>query len=141
MVETAKQTIGVSIVSAEAEIFSGDAHAVFVTGSEGELGITPQHTPLLTALKPGLVRVQHDNKEDVFYISGGMLEVQPYIITVLADTIVRAGDIDEAAALEAKQRAEHALQAHKADKEYYHFATDLAKAVAQIRAVKRLRKR
>ncbi len=139
--ETGKHTIGISLVSAEAEIFSGDAHAVFVTGSEGELGITPQHTPLLTALKPGLVRVQHNNQEDVFYISGGMLEVQPYVVTVLADTVVRATDIDETAAIEAKQRAEDALTTHKADKDYYHFATDLAKAVAQIRAVRRVRKK
>jgi F-type H+-transporting ATPase subunit epsilon len=92
-------------------------------------------------LRPGLVRVQHQGQEEVFYISVGMLEVQPYIVTVLADTVIRAHDIDEAAALEAKERAEVALEEHKADEEHYQFAVDLAKVVAQIRAIKRIRKK
>jgi F-type H+-transporting ATPase subunit epsilon len=139
-VETSKQTIGVNIVSAEAEIYSGEAHAIFVSGAEGELGIKPQHTPLLTALNPGLVRVQYQDHEEVFYISGGLLEIQPYVVTVLADTAIRAADLDESAAQEAQRQAEEALQKHKIDKEYYLVAADLAKAVAQLRAIKRIRK-
>ena len=139
--QTSKQTIGISVVSAEREIFSGDADRVFVTGSEGEIGIAPQHTPLLTQLKPGMVRVVRDTTEEVFYISGGMLEIQPYVVTVLADTAMRAADLDEAAAIEAKERAEKALEAHKNDKQYYEFATDLARAVAQIRTLKRARRK
>ena len=132
-----KQTMGVSIVSAEAQVYSSDADFVFATGSEGEIGIAPGHSPLLTALKPGVVRVLIDDQQETFYISGGLLEVQPYMVTVLADTAIRAHDIDEAAAIEAKERAEKALQNRKADENYVELEADLARAVAQIRAAKR----
>ncbi len=140
MDKLSKDKIGITIVSAEKELFSGDADMVFVTGREGELGIAPKHSPLLTGLKPGEVRVQNDGQEEVFYISGGMLEIQPYVVTVLADTALRAHDIDEAAVLEAKERAEKALAEASADLDYYRVTTELAQAVAQIRAVRRLRK-
>jgi F-type H+-transporting ATPase subunit epsilon len=103
-------TLHVDIVSAEAEIFSGTATMVFAPAEMGEVGIAPRHAPLLTRLKPGEVRVQsQDGKEQSFFVSGGMLEVQPHIITVLADTAIRAADIDEAHAMEAKTRAEKLL--------------------------------
>src|SRR6201988_340622 len=106
-----QNTIHVDIVSAEGELFSGEATMVFATGLEGDLGIAPRHAPLLTLLKPGEVRVQTpDGKEQHFFVGGGALEVQPNKITVLADTAMRAHDIDEAAALEAKQRAEEAVR-------------------------------
>src|SRR3989338_5131093 len=103
-------TLRLDIVSAEKQIFSGEAVMIFVTGEMGELGIAPGHSQLLTSLRPGYVRaVLPDKEEEVFYISGGMLEVQPYIATVLADTVIRADDIDEAAALSAKEQAEKSL--------------------------------
>ena len=102
-------TIHVDIVSAEQEIWSGPATMVFAPGEMGELGIAPRHTPLLTRLKAGEVRVRDDhNEEESFFISGGILEIQPHVVTVLADTAVRADDLDEAAAIQAKQRAEEA---------------------------------
>src|SRR5580658_11323202 len=104
-------TIHVDIVSAEGEVFSGEASMVVLPGSQGELGIYPHHAPLLTTLKPGEVRVQaQDQEEQVFYVSGGALEVQPHLVTVLADTAERARDLDEAQALAAKQRAEDAMR-------------------------------
>src|SRR5579863_7498049 len=104
-------TIQVDIVSAEGEIFSGPATMVFAPGSQGDLGITPRHAPLLTLLKPGEVRVQTaDGPEQHFFVGGGALEVQPHKVTVLADTAIRAKDLDEAAALQAKQRVEEALK-------------------------------
>ncbi len=104
-------TIHVDIVSAEGELFSGDATMVFASASEGDIGIAPRHAPLLTLLKPGEVRVQTpDGEEHHFFVGGGALEVQPSKVTVLADTALRAKDIDEAAALAAKQRAEDALR-------------------------------
>jgi len=103
-------TIHVDIVSAEKEIYSGSVEAVFASAIMGELGIYPRHTPLLTRLKPGEVRVLVNGKEEQFYVSGGMLEVQPHLVTVLADTAMRAADVDEAAALEAKADAERALK-------------------------------
>src|SRR5438552_18325242 len=103
-------TIRLDIVSAEKQIFSGEVDMIFVTGEMGELGIAPGHSQLLTTLRPGYVRVILPNKEEeVFFISGGMLEVQPYIVSVLADTAIRAEDIDEAAAIAAKEQAEKAL--------------------------------
>lgn len=135
-------TIHVDIVSAEKQIFSGRAEMVFVTGALGELGIAHGHAQLLTSLKPGQVRLQMQNgSEEVFYISSGLLEVQPDCVSVLADTANRAEDLDEAAALEAKQAAEEALANRNAEFEYAKAAAQLAEAVAQIQAIKALRKR
>lgn len=134
-------TIHVDIVSAEAQIFSGLAERVVATGGLGELGILPRHTPLLTSLKPGQVRiVKSAEEEEVFYISGGLLEVQPHVVTILADTVVRAADLDEAAAIEAKERAEQALKNRQADIDYAKAASELAEAVAQIQAIRKLKK-
>ena len=131
----------VDIVSAEQAIYSGSAKMVFATGTLGELGIAPNHAQLLTSLKPGVVRViTADDKEEVFYMSGGLLEVQPYVVTVLADTALHAVDIDEAAAQEAKQRAEQALAHVRGGMGYSVAAIELAKAVAQIRVIRSLRK-
>jgi F-type H+-transporting ATPase subunit epsilon len=139
MADTAP-TIHVDVVSAEGEIFSGPAQMVFAPGSEGELGITPRHAPLLTLLKAGEVRVKTAEGEHSIYVGGGALEVQPNKVTVLADTAVRAKDLDEAAALAAKQRAEEAL-AGKVDKiDLAQAQAEIARAVAQLRMIQRLRK-
>jgi len=134
-------TVQVDVVSAEKEIFSGSAEAVFASAVMGELGIYPRHTPLLTRLKPGEVRVLVDGEEQQFYVSGGMLEVQPQVITVLADSAIRAGDIDEAAALAAKENAERAIQDGVAKKEIAAAQRELALAVAQLRSFQRARKK
>jgi len=135
-------TIHVDIVSAEAEIFSGLAEMVFAPAEMGEVGIAARHTPLLTRLKPGEVRVEiKPGRQEYFYVSGGILEVQPKVVTVLADTALRARDIDEASALEAKQRAEAALKDKKAVLDYAKAEAELAEAVAQLRALERLRKK
>ena len=135
-------TIHVDIVSAEKEIWSGPATMVFAPGEMGELGIAPRHTPLLTRLKPGEVRVedQHGDQES-FYISGGILEIQPHVVTVLSDTAVRADDLDDAAAIEAKQRAEEALQDHNSDMDYAKAKAELAEAAAMIETIKKVRGR
>lgn len=132
-------TMHVDIVSAESNIFSGTAETVFASGIMGELGILPRHTPLLTKLRPGEVRVVNGDEEEFFYVSGGMLEVQPHTVTVLADTAIRAKDIDEAAALEAKQAAEQAMKDRKGDIDYAKAEIELAQAVAQLMAIQRLR--
>lgn len=135
-------TFHLDIVSAEAQIFSGRAEMIVATGTVGELGILPGHTPLLTGLKPGFVRViKQDGIEEVFYVSGGTMEVQPTVVTVLSDTVVRAGDLDEAAAIEAKERAEKALAQKTSDFEYSHAMSELAEAAAQLRAIQQLRKK
>lgn len=136
-------TIQVDIVSAEAEIFSGEASMVVVTGEEGELGIAPRHAPLLTRIKPGQVRVMlpDDGGEEFYYVSGGMLEVQPHVVTVLADTAARAADLDEAAAVKAKEEAERALADRSADMGMAEAQSQLAEAVAQLAALERLRKK
>ncbi|HED40285.1 MAG TPA: F0F1 ATP synthase subunit epsilon [Chromatiales bacterium] len=134
-------TIHVDIVSAESEIFSGTAEMVFAPGVMGELGILPRHAPLLTQLKPGEVRVKNGDSEESFYVSGGMLEIQPHVVTVLSDTAVRAHDIDEAAALEAKQKAEDALKDKTSEFEYAKAQSELAEAVAQLQAIKKLKSR
>jgi F-type H+-transporting ATPase subunit epsilon len=135
-------TIHVDIVSAEGEIFSGEATMVFVPGSQGELGIAPRHAPLLTTLKAGEVRVQQEGQEEhSFYVGGGALEVQPHLVTVLADTAARARDLDEAAAQEAKQRAEEAMRSRSDKMDIAEAQADLARAVAQLRAIERLRKK
>jgi F-type H+-transporting ATPase subunit epsilon len=134
-------TIHVDIVSAEGEIFSGEASMVFAPAVMGEIGIAPRHAPLLTTLKPGEVRVQTPaGDEQFFYVSGGALEIQPHLVTVLADTALRAKDLDEAAALQAKQRAEDALKDRTSQVEVAELQAELARAVAQIRAIEKLRK-
>ena len=134
-------TIHCDIVSAEAEIFSGEAAMVVVSGEEGELGIVPRHAPLLTRLKPGQVRVMlPDGDEEFYYISGGMLEVQPHVVTVLSDTAARASDLDEAAAVKAKEEAEKALADRDAGMEVAQAQAQLAEAMAQLAALERLRK-
>lgn len=135
-------TMHCHIVSAEQEIFSGEVTMVSLKGSLGELGILPGHTPLLTGILPGVVRLtQSGGEEEVFYASGGYLEVQPGIVTVLADTALRAEDIDEAAALEAQRQAENALENAAAEIEYGAAAAQLAAATAQQRTLEELRKR
>ena len=135
-------TIHVDIVSAEAEIYSGQAEMVFAPALMGEVGIAPGHTPMLTRLKPGEVRLKlSDGSEEAFYVSGGMLEVQPRMVTVLSDTAVRAHDIDEAAALEAKQRAEQMLSDRSAQIDYAKALAEYAEAAAQLQAIQRLRQR
>jgi F-type H+-transporting ATPase subunit epsilon len=135
-------TIHVDIVSAEGQIFSGEATMVFVPGSQGDLGIAPRHAPLLTTLKAGEVRVQSEGTEEQsFYVGGGSLEVQPNRVTVLADTAARAKDLDEAAALAAKQRAEDALRQHTDKVDIAEAQAELARVVAQLRAIERLRKK
>lgn len=134
-------TVHLDIVSAEEEIFSGLAEMVVATGTLGEIGVAPGHAPLLTTLKPGQVRViKRGGSEEVYYISGGMLEVQPQSVTVLADMAVRADALDEAEAIAAKKRAEKAMADRKADFDYSRTATELAQAVAQIQAIRHLRK-
>jgi len=135
-------TIHVDIVSAEREIFSGTATMVFAPAEMGEVGIAPRHAPLLTRLVPGEVRVQdQEGNEQSFFVSGGMLEVQPHVVTVLSDTAVRAADLDEARALEAKRRAEEALADRQSDIDYAKAQAELAEAVAQLRTIEKLRKR
>jgi len=133
-------TMHVDIVSAEAEIFSGTANMVFAPAEMGEVGIAPRHTPLLTRLKAGEVRVQMDGQEEqFFYVSGGMLEIQPHVVTVLADTAMRATDLDEAAAQRVKARAEKAMTDRKSDFDYAKAQAELAEAVAQLRTIQHIR--
>ncbi len=134
-------TIRCDIVSAEAEIFHGEATLVVASGEMGELGIVPRHAPLITRLKPGQVRViDASGEEHSFYVSGGILEVQPQVVTVLADTAIRAGDIDQAAALKAKQVAEQALANRSDAIGVAEAQSRLAEATAQLQALERLRK-
>ena len=133
-------TLHVDIVSAEAEIFSGTATMVFAPAEMGEVGIAPRHTPLLTRLKPGEVRVQTQEGEELsFFVSGGMLEIQPHVVTVLSDTAIRADDLDEAQALEAKERAEKLLADKSADLDYARAQAELAQSMAQLAAIKKMR--
>ena len=134
-------TIHVDIVSAEGELFSGPAAAVFAAASQGDIGIYPRHAPLLTLLKPGEVRVQPPGgDEQHFFVGGGVLEVQPSKVTILADTALRAKDIDEAAALAAKQRAEDALRERPGHITQAEALAGLARAAAQLKLIERLRK-
>lgn len=133
-------TLHVDIVSAEKEIFSGTAEMVSATAELGEIGILPRHSQLLTRLRPGQVRVKvSDTQEEIFYVSGGLLEVQPHLVTILSDTAERAKDLDEAAAQAAKQRAEQMLADHKSDFDYAKAQAELAEAMAQLRAIEKLR--
>jgi len=135
-------TIRVDIVSAESEIFSGQAAMVFAPAVEGEVGIAPRHSPLITRLNPGEVRVQTpDGAEQYFYITGGLLEVQPQRVTVLADTAVRAADLDEAKVLEAVKQAEEAIANRTGSMEVATARSQLAEAAAQLQTIQRLRKR
>jgi F-type H+-transporting ATPase subunit epsilon len=135
-------TIHVDIVSAEQEIYSGLAEMVFAPAELGEVGIAPRHAPFISKLKPGEVRVKvNDNESYPFFVSGGLLEVQPHLVTILADTAIRAKDIDEAAALEAKTRAEEALADKSGKIDYATAQAQLAEAVMQLRTLDRLRKR
>jgi F-type H+-transporting ATPase subunit epsilon len=134
-------TIRCDIVSAEEEIFHGNAQMVIATGEMGELGIAPRHAPLITRLKPGQVRVLLENgEEQFFYVSGGILEVQPNVVTVLADTAIRAKDLDEAAARGAKDEAERALANRSDALEVAQAQAQLAQAMAQLQALERLRR-
>src|ERR1700733_502018 len=134
-------TIHVDIVSAEGELFSGEAKMVFAPASQGDLGIAPRHAPLLTLLKPGEVTVQTpDDQKHHFFVGGGALEVQPHKVTVLADTAIRAKDLDEAAALQAKQRAEDALKDKSSKMTQAEALAELVRATEQLKLIQRLRK-
>lgn len=131
----------VDIVSAEGEIFSGKADMLFAQAANGEVGILPFHTQFLSQLRPGEVRVKSGDEEDAFYVNSGTIEVQPHVVTILADTCVRSRDLDEAQALEAKQRAEEAMENAKSDVDLARAQIDLAEAVAQIQTISKLRDR
>lgn len=134
-------TMHLDIVSAEESIFSGTVEFIAARAAGGEVGILPRHSPMLVQLQPGEVRVKgQGGEEQYFYVGGGMLEVQPHVVTILADTAVRAKDIDEAAALEAKKRAEEALKDKSADIDYAKAQAELAAAAAQLRALQAMRK-
>ena len=135
------RTVHVDVVSAEEEIFSGLVEFAVFPGEAGELGIMPRHTPLLTRIKPGTVRlkVPDEDRFEMVYVSGGMLEVQPHMITVLADTAIRAADLDEAKALEAKKRAEEALANRQGEMDFASAEAELAQAIAQLQAIKKMK--
>ncbi len=136
-------TIHVDIVSAEKALYSGSAEVVIAPGQRGELGIHPRHTPLLTTLKPGTVRMKlPDQAEEVMiYVSGGILEVQPHVVTILSDTAIRGNDLDEAKALEAKRAAEDAMKNREASLDYAKAQAELAEAIAQLATIEKLRRR
>lgn len=135
-------TLHVDIVSAEQSLYSGTAEMVIAPGQRGELGIYPRHTPLLTTLQPGSVRIKVPNQdeEELVYVSGGILEVQPHVVTILSDSAIRGADLDEAKALEAKRAAEEAMKDKAASIDYAQAQAELAQAVAQLAAIKKLRK-
>ena len=135
-------TMHIDIVSAEEEIYSGTVEEVYAPAEMGEVGIFPRHTQLITRLKAGEVRVKPEGKSELeyYYVSGGILEIQPHVVTVLADTAIRATDLDEAAALEAKKRAEEAMSDQKADVDYARAQAELAEAAAQLRMIEKLRR-
>ena len=135
-------TVHVDVVSAEAAIFSGLAEVVIVPGEAGELGIYPRHAPLLTRIKPGSVRIKLPNvtEETLIYVSGGMLEVQPSVVTILADTAIRGADLDEARAIEAKHAAEEAMKNQTSEIDYAVAQVELSEAIAQLQAISRMRK-
>lgn len=129
-------TFHLDVVSAEQQMFSGTVQSIQVSGSEGELGIRPNHAPLLTAIKPGMVRiVKQHGEEEVIYLSGGVMEVQPGAVTVLADTAIRGSDLDEARALEAKRKAEEHMNSSHGDVDFAMASAELAKAIAKLRVI------
>ncbi|MDD4929204.1 MAG: F0F1 ATP synthase subunit epsilon [Gallionella sp.] len=136
-------TVHVDVVSAEELIFSGLAEIVIVPGEMGELGIYPRHTPLLTRIKPGSVRIKRPDQAEyeLIYVSGGMLEVQPDLVTILSDTAIRSKDLDEARAMEAKQAAEEAMKNRTSDLDYAQAQAELAQALAQLHLIQQIRKR
>ena len=136
-------TIHVDVVSAEQEIFSGEAEFVVLPGEVGELGIYPRHTPLITRIKPGAVRIRPagGGEESLIFVAGGILEVQPSMVTVLADTAIRGHDLDEAKALEAKKRAEEALRSAKDKQEVATVEAELSMLAAQLAAIRKLRRK
>ena len=135
-------TIHVDIVSAEEEIHSGAATVVYAPAEMGEVGIYPRHAPMLARLRPGEVRVEPEHGDELFFfVSGGLLEVQPHIVTILADTAIRAHDLDEASALEAQRQAEQAMQDNRSEMDYAKAKAELAQAAAQLRAIQKLRQR
>ena len=136
-------TIHVDVVSDEEQIYSGEAEFVVLPGEVGELGIYPRHTPLFTQIKAGSVRIKPADSaaEELVFVQGGFLEVQPHIVTVLADTAIRAKDLDEKAALEAKRAAEEAMQNRTSKEEIAHAEAELSAAVAQLEAIRKLRNR
>ncbi len=135
-------TIHVDIVSAESELYSGEAVRVNAPAENGEVGIAPRHAPFVSRLQPGDVRIQHeDGEEEFIYVSGGILEVQPHVVTVLSDTAVRGADLDEAAALEAKRRAEERIAEQQDEYDYARARAELAEAAAQLQTVEKLRRR
>lgn len=135
-------TMHVDVVSAERSLFSGVAEFIAAPAEMGEVGIYPRHTPLITRIKPGTVRLKLPDRaeEELIYVSGGLLEVQPQVVTILADTAVRGRDLDEVKAQEAKQRAEEAMRDRSAAIDYARAQAELAEAVAQLQAIQRLRK-
>ena len=136
-------TMHVDVVSAEEQIFSGEAEFVVLPGESGELGIYPRHTPLITRIKPGTVRVKvaGQTAEELIFVAGGILEIQPGVVTVLADTAIRGHDLDEAKALDAKKRAEEAMQNKTGKLEIAKAQSELAEAMAQIQAIQRFRRK
>ena len=136
-------TIHVDVVSAEEQIYSGEAEFVVLPGMMGELGIYPRHAPLFTQIKPGSVRIKLANSpnEELVFVQGGFLEVQPHLVTVLADTAIRAKDLDEKAALEAKRAAEEAMRNKTSKEEIAHAEAELSAALAQLEAIRKLRHR
>ena len=136
-------TLHVDIVSAEQSLYSGTAESVSVPGEMGELGIYPRHTPLLTRLRPGSVRIKlpDETEEELVYVNGGILEIQPFVVTILSDTAIRGADLDEAKVLEAKRAAEDAMKDRSSAMDYARAQAELAEAMAQLAAIQKLRKK
>lgn len=133
------KTLHVDVVSAEEHVYTGQAQFVALPGDQGELGILPGHTPLITKIRPGTVRIQNDGREELIFVAGGILEVQPRAVTVLADTAIRGKDLDEARAQDARRRAEEALANRAANIDYARAQAELLEAVAQLSAIRKLR--
>ncbi|MCH8493236.1 MAG: F0F1 ATP synthase subunit epsilon [Idiomarina sp.] len=138
----AVSTVHLDVVSAEDKLFSGDVRSITVTAAEGEMGILPKHTPLLTALKPGMIRLVTDSgDEELFYVAGGIMEVQPDVVTILSDTAVRGGDLDEQAIELSIKEAREAIAHSSPDMSYAEAAAELSRAIAQLRVLQQVRKK